>query len=177
VTLGERNASTGPLNAREDAAPDSDDPRYWSDDRLSLLVQAYISRLEAERDKLRARVAELEAARAEEARRRHRADVHDYSRKLDEARREHMQEAWRAEAAEDERYKLLEQRARILSLLESAADRYPEDVFPSPPPGEHGAVDCCSARAIRRFLAGLVAEVREMLVTGSCNERGLVGGA
>lgn len=61
-----------------------------------------VVRLRDECDALRARVAELEAARAEveEARRRHRADVHDYSRKLDEARREHMQEAWRAEAAE-----------------------------------------------------------------------------
>lgn len=61
---------------------------------------------------------------------------------------------------------LLEQRARLLSLLESAADRYPESIFPSPPPGEHGTVDCCSARAIRRFLVGLVAEVREMLEAG-----------
>ena len=49
----------------------------------------------------------------------------------------------------------------VIALLEERLGRYPVDVFPEPPPGEHGAtVDACSARAIRFVLRSLIDDLK-----------------
>lgn len=43
-------------------------------------------------------------------------------------------------------------RAEILVLLDDLDAAYPTDIIPEPPPGQHGSVDGCSARAARNTL-------------------------
>lgn len=50
----------------------------------------------------------------------------------------------------------------IIELLEKRIGMYPEDIFPDPPPGQHGdTVDTCSARAIRHVLNTLITDIKE----------------
>lgn len=58
-------------------------------------------------------------------------------------------------------------RAEILEEAAGVADRwegyYPTNLFPEPPPGEHGkTVDSCSARAARHVAACIAKDIREL---------------
>lgn len=51
-----------------------------------------------------------------------------------------------------------------LEIIREARERYPEDQFPEPPPGEHGeTVDACSARAYRTCLKSVYNEICKRL--------------
>jgi hypothetical protein len=49
---------------------------------------------------------------------------------------------------------------QAIAVIGARLDCYPEDVFPEPPPGQHGAsVDACSARMARHVLRTLIDEL------------------
>ena len=54
----------------------------------------------------------------------------------------------------------LGERASIVRYLREVWSRYPEDIWPDPPAGEHGKeVDTCSARSIRWILSKVATEI------------------
>ena len=54
----------------------------------------------------------------------------------------------------------MNERQSVVAYLREVRGRYPEDIWPDPPPGEHGVgVDTCSARSIRWILAKVADEI------------------
>ncbi len=78
----------------------------------------------------------------------------------------------------------LSSRDRVRVVIETAAQIvegfsafYPTDIFPEPPPGQHGdTVDACSASAIRHVLPAIADRVRSMSILPSpLRDSGLLG--
>ena len=50
---------------------------------------------------------------------------------------------------------------RAINIVQHWLDRYPEDIFPPPPAGQHGqTVDACSARAARHVLREVLKDLQ-----------------